>query len=378
IFGQPGSPVEGIAPNCTGIDIPIAFDSDNFINPLNLSRAINLALDKGANIIHIAACHPTQTGVAHELLEKAIRQCQDNNILIVAPGGNDRGESWCIPAVLPHVLSVGAMKDSGEPFKFSNWGGKYQEQGVLAPGENILGAQPGTDKPICKKGTSCAAPVVTGIAALLMSLQLQHDVAPDAEAVRAAITNSAIACDPDEVEEAERCLRGKLNVPGAYKLLTGENLESVSTSDTVHPDNQSEDEAKSQEVENPQNLIEIKTIELVPLVTVAEEVNPSNLEILPISEIAPSQATNGVTPSQKSDLVYALGTLGYDFGTEARRDTFKQFMPVVEIDGTTIPANPYDARQIVDYLEENLFEAKSLIWTLNLELTPIYAIEPKG
>ena len=73
-----------------------------------------------------------------------------------------------------------------------------------------------------------------------------------------------------------------------------------------------------------------------------------------------------------------MGTLGYDFGTEARRDTFKQFMPVVEIDGIIIPANPYDARQIVDYLDENLFEAKSLIWTLNLELTRIYAIEPKG
>ena len=30
------------------------------------------------------------------------------------------------------------------------------------------------------------------------------------------------------------------------------------------------------------------------------------------------------------------------------------------------------------YLKENPSEAKSLIWTLNLELTPIYAIEPYG
>jgi cyanobactin maturation PatA/PatG family protease len=73
-----------------------------------------------------------------------------------------------------------------------------------------------------------------------------------------------------------------------------------------------------------------------------------------------------------------LGTLGYDFGTEARRDSFKQLMPAVEIDNTAIPANPYDARQMVDYLEQNPSEARSLIWTLNLELTPIYAIEPQG
>jgi cyanobactin maturation PatA/PatG family protease len=43
-----------------------------------------------------------------------------------------------------------------------------------------------------------------------------------------------------------------------------------------------------------------------------------------------------------------------------------------------IPANPYDSRQIVDYLEQNPSEGKSLIWTLNQELNPIYAIEPVG
>jgi len=84
-----------------------------------------------------------------------------------------------------------------------------------------------------------------------------------------------------------------------------------------------------------------------------------------------------VTPSQRSNLVYALGTLGYDFGTEARRDTFKQFMSAVDI-ATQVPSNPYETRQIVDYLETNLSETKSLIWTLNIELTPVYAIEPVG
>lgn len=91
-----------------------------------------------------------------------------------------------------------------------------------------------------------------------------------------------------------------------------------------------------------------------------------------------NNSSSYISPSQGGGKVYALGTLGYDFGTEARRDSFKQLMPGVEIDGTAVPANPYDARQMVDYLAENLSEAKSLIWTLNLELTPIYAIAPKG
>jgi cyanobactin maturation PatA/PatG family protease len=95
--------------------------------------------------------------------------------------------------------------------------------------------------------------------------------------------------------------------------------------------------------------------------------------------------TSGVTPSQapselaSSQLVYALGTLGYDFGSEARRDTFKQLMPPFDLGGgTLVPANPYDARQMADYLATDISEARSLIWTLNIELTPVYAIEPKG
>jgi hypothetical protein len=70
-----------------------------------------------------------------------------------------------------------------------------------------------------------------------------------------------------------------------------------------------------------------------------------------------------------------LGSIGYDFGSEARRDSFKQLMPAVEIDDITVSANPYDARQLVNYLAENPSEHKSLIWTINQELNPIYAIE---
>uniref|UniRef100_UPI0004F13E87 THIAZOLINE OXIDASE/SUBTILISIN-LIKE PROTEASE n=1 Tax=Prochloron sp. TaxID=1215 RepID=UPI0004F13E87 len=65
--------------------------------------------------------------------------------------------------------------------------------------------------------------------------------------------------------------------------------------------------------------------------------------------------------------VYALGTIGYDFGDEARRDTFKERM-----------ADPYDARQMVERLDRNPDEARSLIWTLNLEGDVIYALDPKG
>jgi cyanobactin maturation PatA/PatG family protease len=389
ICGQPDSPVEGIAPNATVINIPIAYGNDDFINPLNLSRAISTAIEQGVNIIHCAACHPTQSGLAHEFIDKAIRQAQDNNILVIAPGGNDKGECWCVPAVLENVLTVGAMKDTGEPFKFSNFGGKYATQGILAPGENILGSQPGTDDPIRKKGTSCAAPIVTGTAALLMSLQLEQGLSPDAEAVRAALTNSAIPCDPNEVEEPERCLLGKINISGAYELLTGETLKPVEANNnlaaniiesTVTPVTATTSviPSCSTEIANQGITATIAATRQPAIAPSNASENISSTGLIKNHQAHNNIVLNNVVPSQRSNLVYVLGTLGYDFGTEARRDTFKQLMPTITIDNIELPSNPYDARQMVDYLESNLSETKSLIWTVNLELTPIYAIKPVG
>jgi PatG C-terminal/Subtilase family/PatG Domain len=346
MFGQPGSPVEGVAPYCTAINIPLfeTLTTDESLSPLNLAHAFNLALELGVNIIHCAACHPTQTGFAHEMIQKAVKQCQDNNILIVAPSGNNKGECFCAPAILPNVLAVGMMKDDGQPANYSNWGGQYQGQGILAPGENMVAAQPGTDEAARQEGTSLAAPLMTGISALLMSLQLQRGEKPNAETVRQAILNSAIPCDPKEVEEPERCLVGKLNIPGAYQLLTGQLLPNIQASTLVYNS---------------------AATELVTASATITDISPAPL------------SPSNITPSAVSNQVYALGTLGYDFGSEARRDIFKQQMPAVNIDGVLIPANPYDPRQMLNHLELSPADGKSLIWTLNQELTPIYALEPQ-
>ena len=108
-------------------------------------------------------------------------------------------------------------------------GGQYQQQGILAPGENIPAAQPGTDEPARQEGTSLSAPLMTGISALLMSLQLQRGEQPNAEAVRTALLNSAIKCDPKEVEEPERCLVGKLNLTGGLPVTNWADITQYST-----------------------------------------------------------------------------------------------------------------------------------------------------
>ncbi|CCI23764.1 conserved hypothetical protein [Microcystis aeruginosa PCC 9809] len=389
IVGQEHSPVFGIAPNCRVINMPhdAVVTSDNGIalsgynevlSPLNLARAFDLALELGANIIHCAFCRPTQTGEGEEILVKAIKKCIDNNILIVSPTGNNLGECWCMPAVLPGTLAVGAAKVDGTPCHFSNWGGNNGEEGILAPGEDILGAQPCTEKPVRLTGTSMAAPVMTGIAALLMSLQVQQGKPVDAEAVRTALLNTAIPCDPNVVEEPERCLRGFVNIPGAMKVLFGQPSVTISFAG---------DQVTRTEWAGYGTAIAGDTSS-IPAGITAIAVNSVGDSTMTMQSATPMAAEVAVTASADpatveastafSGHVYALGTLSYDFGDETCVDTFKERMAPVEMDSILVPPDPYDPRQMVEHLDRNPDESRSLIWTLSLDGDTIYVLEPTG
>ncbi|MFM5898200.1 MAG: S8 family peptidase [Dolichospermum sp.] len=386
IFGQHNSSeLRGIAPQCRGLIVPVFSDNNRKLSQLDLARAIEQAVNAGAHIINVSAGQLTDNGEAEGWLDRAVQLCKEHNVLIVAAAGNDGCECLHVPASLPTVLAVGAMNDQGKPIDFSNWGESYQNQGILAPGENILGAKPGggTQK---LSGTSFATPIVSGVAALLLSLQVQRGETPDPAKVRGVLLETAIPCTDKDTDDISRCLLGKLNISGALAYFTGgtmsEELDTVETVDSIEAAGCGCAEiTKSAEPEpNPEEFIPPEFFPVVPAVTTsAPFTNSSNSQSTTMSNRT-SYITASQAPSDLAqvNLVYALGTLGYDFGSEARRDSFKQLMPGVQIDGTAIPANPYDARQMVDYLGDNLSEAKSLIWTLNLELTPVYAIEPGG
>ena len=379
LFGQPDSTVSGLVPRCQGLFAAVFTDDRRQLSQLDLARAIEQAAESGARVINISGGSLTDSGEAEDWLERAVKMCRDRNILIVAAAGNDGCDCLHVPAALPAVLAVGATDRSGKPLDFSNWGETYQRQGLLAPGENILGARPGGGTQRLS-GTSFAAPIVTGVAALLLSLQLQQGKDPDPLAVREALLASALPCNFAGTENDRKCLAGVLNIPGAIRYLTGETMPESANIPETSQIAASSDCSCSPEPEIPPI---ISAVPPDPDLAIEEE----ELAIEPARAAAARTSTRArssqrVTPSQFAEpaggIVYAIGTLGYDFGTEARRDSFKQLMPAVAIADTLIPANPYDARQMVDYLGNNLSEAQSLIWTLNLELTPIYAIEPLG
>ena len=220
IFGQHDGAVKGIAPNCRGLLIPIFKDNESPAFPAcsqaDLAWAINTAITAGAHIINISAGEFSRHGTADPLLEQAIRNCVDSGVLVVAAAENQGCGYWQIPSALPSVLAVGAMNAQGEPLGCNNWPDIYEGHGLLAPGEAIPGALAGGGTRL-DSGTSFATAIVSGVAALLLSLQLKYDPNLDARLVREVLLSSAL--EQAEKANSGRLPGGRLNPRGATSLL---------------------------------------------------------------------------------------------------------------------------------------------------------------
>jgi hypothetical protein len=342
LFGQPGSSVQGVAPGCTGIILPVFHDrADGQIGPcsqVDLARAIDLAVQHRACIINISAGQLQASEVMHPLLDAAVRNCKQSGVMIIAAVGNDGSECIHVPAAAPSVLAVGAMNQDGNPLEWSNWGPHYKRQGILAPGSGISCAGP-EQSVIVSSGTSLATALVSGIAGLLLSLQRKSTSGFDPATVRDAIVDTAIGCRELPAMDCERLLAGRLDLARAISFL----LEGMD--DMSEPN---------------------------------EMIAGADPVLFSQSGASHSALSAGVMPSgcgcsgavALPQIVYALGQIGYDYGTEARRDSIEQHMGA--------GANPHDARHLLAYLEKNPWDAAEITWTLALDHTQVYAISPTG
>lgn len=395
IFGQHDGVVKGIAPHCRGLIVPVFSEgSDGSIAPcsqLDLARAIEQAVQAGAHIINISGGELSSTDTAHPSLVHAVRNCAVNNVLIIAAAGNEGCDCLHIPGALPSVLAVGAMNSLGLPLEGTNWGVKYQDQGILAPGKNILGAIPGGGT-TTSSGTSYATPIVSGVAALLLSLQLKRGLKPDPKVVREAILGSAIGCEEDPVPDCRRLLAGRLNIKGAISIIMKEG-EIMSQQKNKQLDIQ-KTEKEYAKVETSVDNASMSTIGVersIKPTAVLPEKSMQFWETNPVTTV-----TNGDTIIQESAVqkgihvsscncnkdescscestsavstAYVIGELGFDYGTRANRDSIMLH----------IEDNAKGPKQLLEYLEKNPWESSSIIWTLNLDgTTPIYAIQPHG
>jgi hypothetical protein len=357
IFGQHGAgSVRGLAPRCTGLLLPIFSDNADRIgcSQFDLARAILQAAENRAHIINVSAGQYSPSGEPHPILRDAVEYAASRGALIVAAVGNDGCECLHVPSALASVLAVGATDRNSEPLNSSNWSLVYSRNGIMALGQNIEVALPGGRYNFVT-GTSIAAAVVTGVAALLLSVQrgLGQPVSP--VDVGQMLLNSVIVCDHKSVPYCHRMMAGHLNIPEALGLLHSQEVRMSTVSDQGSTD-------------VGRNLEQAS-------VASASEVHPSDCGCgCGGSKGSCGTSTTSATPAAPVQLVYALGTLGFDFGSEARRDSILLHVA----SGAETGSATFDLKALFKYLEKNPWDAQSLLWTLNLDATPIYAIQPMG
>lgn len=436
VFGQHGSEVCGISPNCSGLLIPIFKETPNgeiACSQLDLARAIMQAVEAGAHIINISGGQNSRNPEAEDFLKQALQLCNDRRVMVVAAAGNDGCACIHIPAASPIVLAVGAMDNSGNPLDFSNWGNAYMENGILAPGYGISGAKVGGGTQT-RSGTSYAAPIISGIAGLFLSEQIRLGRTPDPIAIKELLLRTSEPCMLGDANACLRYLKGKINLPAALEAFdqnqnttSGYNIQKLQYMDDDQTNNLPTNDALPEVNAAVVPSEEVSTMESLSPATIAQgqpeiitrsnhavsgtvtgdsgkqtstigsnapahektfnmnslpNINmrfPNNPGILQSGLVEPSECSCQKEKHEHSDatpqLIYALGTLNYEFINEARRDSFIQNMPEPQ---PNVRPNPDDPLQMLNYLNTHKYEAASLIWTLNLNTTPIYSIYPTG
>lgn len=134
-----------------------------------VSKGIIYAVENKARIINLSSGTPYQS----KLLEDAVRFAERRGVMVVAAAGNsgDKDNRVIYPAAYTNVMAVGATdeKDSAPPFSQ-----RQPYVAISAPGVDIPGPawRDGGNGPyILHTGTSAAAPHVSGLAALLLSVK---------------------------------------------------------------------------------------------------------------------------------------------------------------------------------------------------------------
>ena len=161
--------IDGIAPNV--LILPISVFENNRTTTSKILVAIDHAIEKKADVINLSLGGTGRSGE----FEKACQKAVDAGIIVVAAAGNytsatsvaNRGPNvYIYPASYDCVISVTACKQNGSTAVFDNSYSFYNDQvTVAAPGSAVATLDLG-NKTATKNGTSFAAPVVSGMAAI--------------------------------------------------------------------------------------------------------------------------------------------------------------------------------------------------------------------
>ncbi|HEX5438325.1 MAG TPA: S8 family serine peptidase [Gemmatimonadaceae bacterium] len=171
-----GLGIDGIAPDVRVLMVRAVPDGDE--RDKDVANAIRYAVDRGANIISMSFGKPYSPEKA--AVDAAVKYADAHGVLMVHAAGNDGKDldstangnfptrNYLGGGSAQNWIEVGASSWKGGDSlaaSFSNYG--HQQVDVFAPGVDVLSTVPGGYRR--ESGTSMAAPMVSGVAALLMS-----------------------------------------------------------------------------------------------------------------------------------------------------------------------------------------------------------------
>jgi len=174
---EPGNGVIGVAPEASILTASVAFGEDTgaaLSNDQQIADAVIWAVDHGAEVINMSLTRNTRDWP--ELWDDAFMYAFEHDVVIVAAAGN-RGSGTTevgAPATIPGVLTVaGVDRDQAASFDASSQGITIA---VAAPSEDLVGVMPDGSH-IQWSGTSAAAPIVSGLVALVRAEYPELDAA---------------------------------------------------------------------------------------------------------------------------------------------------------------------------------------------------------
>ncbi|BDV31087.1 S8 family serine peptidase [Microbacterium terricola] len=168
-----GTGMIGVAPEAEILSISVGFGSSVTV-PFDeqIATAMRWAVDHGADVINLSLT--TNSAGWDESWDDAFLYAFENDVVVVVAAGN-RGSGTSrvgAPATIPGVLTVAGVDRNGEASVEASTQGITI--GVSAPSEELLGVSADGDL-VQWNGTSGAAPIVAGVAALIRSAHPELD-----------------------------------------------------------------------------------------------------------------------------------------------------------------------------------------------------------
>jgi subtilisin family serine protease len=152
--------ISGIAPETKIMALRAGYSSGfgGYLKTSDIMQAVNYALDNGADVINMSFA-----GYGLDVMSSLMYSAYKKGVICVAAAGNSNSSTPVYPAAISSVIAVGATYDGVSRAYYSNYGSWVD---ITAPGSSILSTIPNNQYKH-KSGTSMAAPIVAGIAALL-------------------------------------------------------------------------------------------------------------------------------------------------------------------------------------------------------------------